>query len=485
MGTPVRITQVLIACALALGGFVRPAGADTEANKETLRRVLEEAWNQGQFDVVDEVVAPAYMYRDPAMGDIPGPEGLKQAMTAYRTALPDLHFTVEEMVAEGDLVAMRWSATGTQEGELIGIPATGLATVTTGINIIRFGADGMMVEEWSNWDQLGLMQQLGVVEPPRPGDAPYTWTEPSDLTGDAGTPEENKLLALRVKSQFWNGKDIAGLDATHHPTAFGNNPAIPGPSTYESYRESCIMYQTVFPDLHVTIDDIIAEGDKVATRWTFTGTQRSELMGIPASDRHVTYRGATIYRMADGKVAETWWAYDALGMVQQLTAAQEWTAEGTWIVTVPSPMGAITMVHAIYPLDSSGTRYGGVLWQVNANPTNFGMFPDFTGGGQFWATESQRVAPNTYETSMVVYSTKSGEGPVESLASIGLANATWTITGPDTNEGQSTLATYLVAQDVDGDGLPDDGQEPTVCMPFEFTSKRVTSVPACVPTVTE
>jgi hypothetical protein len=207
-------------------------------------------------------------------------------------------------------------------------------------------------------------------------------------------------------------------------------------------------------------------------------------MGIPASDRYVTYAGATIYRLADGKVAETWWAYDAMGMVQQLTAAQEWRPHGTWIVTVPSPMGDLTFLHVIAPADSSG-RHSGVLWQVNANPTFFGTFPDFTGGSQFWATETVRTAPNTYETGMLVYNTLPVEGLLEQIGSIGVANVTWTITGPDTNEGEAILSTYLADQDADGDGLPDEGQEPTICTPFPFTSKRFKTMPACVPTVTE
>lgn len=482
MCSATRTVLVLIACAIALGGSVRTAAADTEANKEAYRRLNQEGWSQGQLAVVDEVVAPGYVYHEPVLGDIPGLEGLKQTIMSYRTAYPDMQFTIDEMIAEGDLVAMRWSAAGTQQGELMGIPATGLATTSVGINMARFDADGKIVEEWSSWDVMGLMQQLGVVAPPRPGPEFYLWDAASDVAGDPGTPAENKLLVLRVKSQFWNGKDIAGLDETHHASAFGNNPAITGPATYEAYREACLMYQTVFPDLHQTTDAIFAEGDKVVIRWTSTGTQQGDLMGIPASGRQVVYTGITIYRIADGKIAESWWAYDAMGLVQQLTAAEEWTPEGTWIVTVPTPMGNLTMVHVMHPLDSSGTRYGGVLWQVNANPTNFGMFPDFTGGGQFWATESVRTAPNTYETGMIVYSTKPGDEPVEQVGSVDFATSTWTITSPDTNEGQATSATYLAGQDADGDGLPDEGQVPAVCMPFPFTSKRVKIMPACVPT---
>ncbi len=476
-----RIMTAVVA-AILLGGVVHSTAADTEENKATFLRVLDEAWSGGQYAVIDEVVTADFVYHEPALGDIPGPEGFKQTIMGYRMAYPDLKFTSEEMIAEDDLVAMRWTARGTHQGELMGIPATGLATTTVGINIARFDAEGKMVEQWSNWDVLGLMQQLGVVEPARPGPEWYLWDADSDITGAAGDPQENKLLVLRVKQQFWAGRDIAGLDETHHPNAIGHDNSIPGERTYESYKQACIEYLTVFPDLDFTVDSLFAEGDKVVERWTGMGTQQGELMGIPASGKYVTFTGMTIYRIADGKIAETWWSYDVMGLIQQLTAPPEWTPEGTWIVTVPSPTGSYTMIHAMYPLDASGTRYGGVLWEVNPDPTTFGMFPDLTGGGHFWATESVRIAPNTYETGMVTYGTKSGDGLMEQVGSIGIATSTWMVTGPDTNEGQATLATYLIGQDVDGDGLPDEGQEPTVCVPYTFTSKRVKIMPACVPT---
>ncbi len=472
-----------VVAAIVLGGSVHVATADTEANKESFLRVLDEAWSGGQFGVIDEVMASNFVYHEPVLGDVPGPEGFKQTILGYRMAYPDLQFTSEEMIAEGDLVAMRWTARGTQQGELMGVPATGLATTTVGINIARFDADGKMVEQWSSWDTLGLMQQLGAVEPARPGPEWYLWDADSDITGAAGDPAENKLLVLRVKKQFWTDRDIAGLDETHHANAIGHDNTQPGGErTYESYKQACIEFLTVFPDLGFTVDSIFAEGDKVVVRWTATGTQRGELMGIPASGKYATYTGMTIYRIADGKIAESWWAYDAMGMVQQITSPPEWTPEGTWICTAPSPMGNLTFLHAMYPLDSSGTRYGGVLWQVNANPTFFGMFPENTGGSQFWVTESVRVAPNTYETDMICFNTQAVEGQLDQIAGIGIAKNTWTITGPDTNEGQAILSSYVGGQDTDGDGLPDEGQEPILCTPFPFTSKRLGAMPACVPT---
>ena len=480
MYAAIKSILIFSGAAMVFGGFVDTAAADTEANKAAYRRINQEAWSQGHLAVVDEFVALEYVYHEPALGDVHGPEGLKQTILGYRTAYPDLNFTIDDMIAEGDLVALRWSAAGTQKGEMLGIPATGLATTTVGINIVRFQA-GRIVEEWSSWDMMGLMQQLGVVQPPRPGPEDYLWTAPSDITGAPGTPAENKLLVLRVKRQFWTDADIAGLDDTHHANAIAHNPNFPGPPSYEAYRDGCLMYLTAFPDLRFTVEAMIAEGDEVAVRWTATGTQQGELLGMPASGKTARWAGMTIYRVADGKVAETWWAYDALGLVQQITSPPEYSPVGTWIVTVPTPDGNITLVHIIHPQDATGVNFGGIMYQVNANPTLFGLIPE---GEQStpWATQTTKTGPNTFETSMVVYTTKKGEGPVAETVTLATSKAIWTITGPDTNEGSSTFSVCLAAQDADGDGLADPGQQPTICMPFTYTSKRLTAMPDCVPT---
>jgi steroid delta-isomerase-like uncharacterized protein len=80
------------------------------------------------------------------------------------------------------------------------------------------------------------------------------------------------------------------------------------------------MYRSAFPEVHIEIEDQIAEGDKVASRWVARGTHEGDLMGLPPSGKQVTVVGMTIDRVAEGKVAETWDSYDALGMMQQIGA---------------------------------------------------------------------------------------------------------------------------------------------------------------------
>jgi len=159
----------------------------------------------------------------------------------------------------------------------------------------------------------------------------------------------------------------------------------------------------------------------------------------------------------------------------------EWSAAGPWICTTPTPAGPIVMYHVIYPLDSAGKRFSGLLWQVNDDPTSFGAFPE-ADQALCWMTLTVRTGPDTFETTLLHYSTKKGSGPLRETVSISVGHVTWKLTGPNTNEGEATVANYLPAQDADGDGLPDEGQEPVLCIPFTVTSRRLTMMPGCVPT---
>jgi len=135
-------------------------------NKALARRLVEEAFNAGRLEVVDELVASDFVEHDPSLTEeVRGPAGVKELITGYRAAFPDIRITIEDQIADGDYVVSRWSGTGTHQGELMGMPATGKQATVTGITIDRI-ADGRIAESWDNWDTLGLMQQLGAIPAP-------------------------------------------------------------------------------------------------------------------------------------------------------------------------------------------------------------------------------------------------------------------------------------------------------------------------------
>jgi steroid delta-isomerase-like uncharacterized protein len=135
----------------------------SDKNKAIARRIFEEIW-EGQLEVADEIFDANYVMQGLGVDLPPGPEGFKLFVSTYRSAFPDVHFTIEDVIAEWDRVAIRWTAHGTHEGELMGIPATGKEVVVTGVAINRV-ADDILVEGWTNWDGLGMLQQLGVIPP--------------------------------------------------------------------------------------------------------------------------------------------------------------------------------------------------------------------------------------------------------------------------------------------------------------------------------
>lgn len=137
----------------------------SEENKAVSRRVIEESFNQGNLAVIDELVAADYVDHNLPPGFPEGREGFKQLVAMYRAAFPDVQMTVEDVFAEGDKVAFRWTAIGTHQGELMGIPATNKQVTVTGIEIDRL-VDGKIVEHWAEFDQMGMMQQLGVIPSP-------------------------------------------------------------------------------------------------------------------------------------------------------------------------------------------------------------------------------------------------------------------------------------------------------------------------------
>lgn len=131
-------------------------------NQAASRRFFEEAFSQGKLEVLDEIASPDYQDHDPQnpFAETRGPQGARDLISMYRKAFPDVKMTVEEVIAEGDNVVVRWSARGTHSGELMGMAPTGKQVEVSGITIDRY-VDGKSVEGWTNWDTLGLMQQIG------------------------------------------------------------------------------------------------------------------------------------------------------------------------------------------------------------------------------------------------------------------------------------------------------------------------------------
>jgi predicted ester cyclase len=132
------------------------------------RRLLEETFNEGNLGLADELIAPGAVNHDPAtppeLRALRGPEVFKRTVTMYREAFPDVKMTVDEVIAAGDKVVLRWHSEGTHRGELAGLAPTGVRASVTGMSIDQW-KDGKVIEAWVEWDNLGLARQLGAAPP--------------------------------------------------------------------------------------------------------------------------------------------------------------------------------------------------------------------------------------------------------------------------------------------------------------------------------
>jgi len=133
-----------------------------EQNKSIVRRWVEEGWNKRNTALIDQLFTPNFYQHETGPETVNSSETLKPFVAGYLSAFPDLQFTIEDLVAEGDKVVWRFKATGTNTGPFMGGPVTGKSITVTGTITFRL-EDSRMAEAWLNLDVLGLLQQVGII----------------------------------------------------------------------------------------------------------------------------------------------------------------------------------------------------------------------------------------------------------------------------------------------------------------------------------
>jgi steroid delta-isomerase-like uncharacterized protein len=327
---------------------------------------------------------------------------------------------------------------------------------------------------------LGVMQQLGIMPPTRDT---YTWGKPSAVTGDLGDSEANKAIFQRMIDEVFKG-NLAIINEVFATDYVKHDPASPievrGPEGFKQWLGT--MSEPYFSQSHINVEDMIGEADKVAVCWIWSGTHTGDFMGIPPTGRHITVRGTCVHRFADDKFVESWSSYDVLGMIQQLTTP-EWPIAGAWINIVPIPdLGNIVGEWTVSPQSLDGTDFTSVMHPAKPEPTVFDSFPDADHQSDH-VGQTVKIGLNTYETTLIGYGTKKAElpGMLPEIVYISVIYSKVRLIDENTMTGDGTHAFFLPASDADGDGLPDDGQEPTVCLPYTITGKRLSLMPPCVP----
>jgi steroid delta-isomerase-like uncharacterized protein len=269
----------------------------SEANKTVIRRIIEESWNKGNVSLIDELFTPDYTGHFPPE-TMHGPAGYKKSVITWRTAMPDFQYTIEDMIADGDKVAIHGTVSGTHTGEGLGIAPTGRQWISSATSLVHL-AGGKLVEEWINFDALGLLQQLGVVT-------------------DPAVAEANKSIVRRYVEEILNQGNLALIDELFSADSIIHGPYVPELRGREARKQYLASLRKAFPDLHYILAELSAEGDRVVMRWSFSGTHRGEWLGVAATGKKVSISGTTTLRIADGMITEEFVQADVLSLVQQI-----------------------------------------------------------------------------------------------------------------------------------------------------------------------
>jgi len=282
-----------------------------ELNKTLARRYYTELMSNGDLSFVDKYMAPEFEFSNPTHVDPYRGQEFKNLVTMLRGAFPDLKFTIEHLLAEGDTVVGHWTARGTHTGTALktlrgDIPAKGDPFVIDGMSWLRF-KDGKFVEARINEDTLGLLQQIGAIpSAPRP--------EPSSV-------DANKATVGRYFNELMSQGKLEVIDEIIGERFSFHIPTLPEPIRgKDGMRGFVTGLRTGFPDLQFTVERLIAEGDKAAARWFIQGTHNGPFLGMPPTGNKVKDQGLDIFVFSGGKIAEIWVNENDLGLMKQLGA---------------------------------------------------------------------------------------------------------------------------------------------------------------------
>jgi len=287
------------------------------ADNKALARQFFEYLDRREYDAIAGLLTPEEISHLPGAPPLDWPAH-QQYAAVFVNAFPDLHFIVEDQVADADNVVTRFTSHGTHKGDLMGVPPTGRQVAISGINWFQI-KQGRIAEEWTHFDRIGMMVQLGVASTP-PAGGPLVEANPD-------RPEQLASLSdpRGVVGRWFARVDRGGMPdvgqyvvdgyVDHNPPPVqGLGPGITG------VRQVFQLALRAFGEFHHTIDASIAEGEKVASRVTGYGKHTGEFLGIPPTGKQVSMSGITIHRVTNGKLAEHWAQIDALSLLQQLGA---------------------------------------------------------------------------------------------------------------------------------------------------------------------
>jgi steroid delta-isomerase-like uncharacterized protein len=309
-----------------------PAGACPAATpEENLAVVLgffEEGVNNADLTHFDTVAAPDVVYHGATVGDESGLEALKRIYGEALTGLPGVQYTLMSSVADGDAVAARFAVEGVHTGDFRGLAPTGDTITWTHAAFARVEC-GKIAEMWAEVDQLDRLQEFGVLAEEGPaalmaGAAVHPEGTPAVPVESADCPpqssEESLTVVDRVRAEVYNQgifDVMPEIFAEGYRHGSANGPDAIGVA---EGTKRIGGFVTALPDLVWTFDEVIAESDRVAARWTTRGTHNGDLLGFAPTGKPVEFTGISFFTVQCGKVVEFQTEMDAAGLLEQVGA---------------------------------------------------------------------------------------------------------------------------------------------------------------------
>lgn len=280
------------------------------ANKAIARRYFKEIMNGGNAATIDDLIAPEFSIVVPSYPETyQGPEGMKRFIDMLHDAFADFHVEVLEIVAGDEDAVGRWRASGIHLGRPVTTVAgeaapKGGSFKIDGMTWLRI-KDGKIVGAFANEDTVGLLTQLGAI--------------PSRTA--TTTPAENIALTRRYFEEVMSQGKLEVIEEILAPNFAFIIPTQPAPITgYEGIKGFVGYLRGAFPDITFTVEREVAEGNKVASRWSISGTHQGEFLGIPASGNKVIDHGIDIFTIENGKIVEVQVNENDFGLFVQLGA---------------------------------------------------------------------------------------------------------------------------------------------------------------------
>lgn len=322
-GPPDRVTAEQAATSAAGCQASTPA-----ENLAIVRSFFEEGMNGADLSVIDRVAAPDVIYHGATVADESGLEALKRIYGEALTGFPDIHYTLLSSVADGDAVALRYDVQGVHTGNFRGLAPSG-NSITWNHSTFAHVACGRISEMWAEIDQLDRLRKFGILAAEGPAARMA-----GGASGPAATPmmpaesascapqsaEETIAVVDRVRAEVYN---TGNFDAMPEIFAAGYlHGSANGPDAIGIAEGARRIggFVAALPDLAWTFDEVIAEGDRVAARWTTRGTHDGDLLGFAPTGKPVEFTGISFFTVRCGKVVEFQTEMDAAGLLEQVGA---------------------------------------------------------------------------------------------------------------------------------------------------------------------